>query len=241
MESCEPLEQLDPLREFLADLLALGFGHGLLQLLRLLGQVHLRQRLAHGFRAHLGDERVRTVGFAGFAIFVLVEQLVLLERRVARVNDEVILVINHAFQVAGRHVEHQADAGRHALEKPDVADGHGQFDVAHALAADAGERHLDAAAVADDAAMLDALVFAAGTFPVLDRAENAFAEQAALFRLERAVIDGFGVFDLAFGPGTDGFRRRDGNRDVIHLVDLVQAEQFAGAFFGADHTKICLS
>ena len=25
-------------------------------------------------------------------------------------------------------------------------------------------------------------------------------------------------------------------RDVIHLVDLVQAEQLAGGFFGADHT-----
>ncbi len=30
--------------------------------------------------------------------------------------------------------------------------------------------------------------------------------------------------------------RGDGDRDVVHLVDLVQAEQFAGAFFGADHT-----
>ena len=197
----------------------------------------LRQRIAHGFRAHLGDERVRAVGLAGFAIFVLVEQLVLLQGRVARVNDHVILVINHAFEVARGHVEHQPDARRHALEKPDVLDGHGQFDVAHAFAAHAGERHLDAAAVADDAAVFDALVFAARAFPVLDRAENAFAEQAAFFRLERAVIDGFGVFDLPLGPGTNGFRRRDGNRDVIHLIDLVQPEQFAGAFFGADHTR----
>jgi len=46
--------------------------------------------------------------------------------------------------------------------------------------------------------MLDALVFSAGAFPVLDRAENAFAEQAAFFRLERAVIDGLGIFDFAF-------------------------------------------
>ena len=27
-------------------------------------------------------------------------------------------------------------------------------------------------------------------------------------------------------------------RDVVDLVDLVQAEQLAGAFFGADHTII---
>ena len=169
----------------------------MLQLLDLLAQIHLRQRFAHRFRAHLGDERFRAVGFAGFAIFVFAEQLVLLERRGARINHHVILVIDHAFEIARGHVEHQADARRHALEEPDVADRHGQFDVAHALAANAGQRHFDAATVADDAAMFDALVFAAGTFPVLDGTEDAFAEQAALFRLERAVIDGFGVLDFA--------------------------------------------
>ena len=85
-----------------------------------------------------------------------------------------------------------------------MGDGHGQLDVPHALAADAGQSDLDAATVADDAAMLDAFVLAAGAFPVLDGAENAFAKQAALFRLESAVVDRFGVFDLAFGPGPDG-------------------------------------
>ena len=34
-------------------------------------QVDFGERFAHGFRAHLGDERIRAVGFAGFAIFVL--------------------------------------------------------------------------------------------------------------------------------------------------------------------------
>ena len=38
--------------------------------------------------------------------------------------------------------------------------------MAHALTAHAGECHFDAAAVADDALVLDALVFAAGTLPV---------------------------------------------------------------------------
>jgi len=47
--------------------------------------------------------------------------------------------------------------------------------------AHAGEGHLDAAAVADDAAVFDALVLAAGAFPVLDRAEDAFADRP-LFR-----------------------------------------------------------
>ena len=176
---------------------------------RCLARSTSRQRFAHGFRAHLGDERFRAVGFARFAIFVFAEQLMLLQRRLARINHEVILVIDHALEMARGHVQHQADARRHALEEPDVRHRHGQFDVAHALAAHARQRHFDAATVADDAAMLDALVFAAGAFPVLDRAENAFAEQAALFRLERAVIDGFGILDFALAPGADGVGRRD--------------------------------
>src|SRR5450432_3667036 len=98
--------------------------------------------------------------------------------------------------MARRHVQRQADARGHALEEPDMAGGHGQLNVAHAFAAHARQRYLDAATVADDAAMLDALVLAAGTFPVLDGTEDAFAEQAALFRLERAVVDGLGILDF---------------------------------------------
>ena len=105
---------------------------------------------------------------------------------------------------------------------------HSQFDMAHALATHAGEGHFHAATIANDATMLDALILSAGAFPVLDRTENALAEQAAFFRLERAVIDRLGVFDFPFGPGTDGFRRGDRNRDVLDLIDLVQAEQLAG-------------
>ena len=59
------------LADFLADLLALGFGHRDGEFIGLLGQIHARHGFAHGFRAHLGDERFRAVGFAGFAIFVL--------------------------------------------------------------------------------------------------------------------------------------------------------------------------
>src|SRR2546430_13246991 len=44
---------------------------------------------------------------------------------------------------------------------------HRELDVPHALAAHLGERDLHAAAVADDAAVADALVLAAVTLPVL--------------------------------------------------------------------------
>ena len=55
--------------------------------------------------------------------------------------------------------------------------------------------------------------------------------KAALFRLERAVVDGLGILDFALAPGADGFGRRERDADVIHLVDFFQAEQLAGVFF----------
>src|SRR6185312_5796595 len=131
---------------------------------------------------------------------------------------------------------HEADARRHALEEPNMANRHGQFDMAHALAANAGEGDFHAAAITNDAAVLDAFILSAGAFPVLHRTENAFAEQAALLGLERAVIDGLGVFDFPLGPGTNGFGRRDLDRDVLHLIHLVQTEQLSGIFFRANHT-----
>ena len=89
-----------------------------------------------------------------------------MQRRLARIDDDVVLVIDDALELARAHVEHQAEARRHALVEPDVRDRHGQFDVAHALAAHARQRHFDAATIADDALVLDALVLSAGAFPV---------------------------------------------------------------------------
>src|SRR5262249_27797222 len=149
----QALEELDALGDLLADLLALGFGHGALQILDLLGEVDLGQSIANGFSAHFGDEGVRAVGFARFAILLFAEELVLLERRGARIDHHVILVVDDALEVPSGHVEDEADARRHALEEPDVTNGHGQFDMAHALAPDPREGDFDAAAVANDAAV----------------------------------------------------------------------------------------
>src|SRR5690606_41450882 len=59
------------------------------------------------------------------------------------------------------HVQHQADTGRQRFQEPDVRHRAGQFDVTHALAAHFGERHFNAALLADHATVLEALVFAA--------------------------------------------------------------------------------
>ncbi len=72
-----------------------------------------------------------------------------------------------------------------------------EFDVAHALATNARERDFHAALFADDALVFHTLVLAAQAFIVLDRAEDARAEETIAFRLERTVVDRLRLLDLA--------------------------------------------
>ena len=75
--------------------------------------------------------------------------------------------------------------------------GRRQFDMAHAFAAHLRQGDLNAAFLADDTTIFHPLIFATQTFIVTDRTKDTGAEQTVLFRLERAVIDGFRLFDLA--------------------------------------------
>src|SRR6266508_4537435 len=87
--------------------------------------------------------------------------------------------------------------------------------MAHALAPHPRERDLDAALLADDALVLHALVFAAQALVVLDRPEDARAEQPVALGLEGAVVDGLRLLDLAVGPGKNLFRARDRDPDLV--------------------------
>src|SRR5258707_11410746 len=87
--------------------------------------------------------------------------------------------------------------------------------MAHALAAHFGASPLDAALLADDALVLHPLVLAAQALVVLDRAEDAGAEQPVALRLEGAVVDRLGLFDLAVGPRQDLVRAGDRNADLV--------------------------
>ena len=84
---------------------------------------------------------------AGLADLVLVEQVAGLVHGAAGgvdeiVEDDVLRVIDHALEIGRLHVEDDADARGVFLKEPDVRDGHGELDVAHALAADLGLRSL---------------------------------------------------------------------------------------------------
>jgi hypothetical protein len=72
-----------------------------------------------------------------------------------------------------------------------------------ALAAHLRLDDLDAALLADDAAVLHALVLAAVALVVLDGPEDLRAEQAVPFRLEGAVVDGSGLRTSPVRPRPD--------------------------------------
>ncbi len=97
----------------------------------------------------------------------------------------------------------------------------GQLDVRHALAANLGLRDLDAALLADDAAVLETLVLAAQALVVLDRTEDLGAEQAIAFRLERAVVDRLRLLHFAERPRPDHVGRRQADANRIEVVDRV--------------------
>src|SRR5262249_40505100 len=140
-----------------------------------------------------------------------------LEGCVAGVDDDVVLEVDDLFQAGRFHIEQGAQATGHGLEEPDVDDGGGQFDVAHAFAAHAAVRDLDAATVADHALVFHPAILAAGALPVLFRAENALAEQAVFLGTVGAVVDRFGLLDLAEGPAADivGAGEADAHSPVV--------------------------
>src|SRR4029077_13609984 len=104
---------------------------------------------------------------------------------VVDVRDDRSREVEHLLQLARCDVEQVPDPARDALEEPDVRDGRCQVDVTHAPAAHLLPRHLDAAALADDALVANPLVLAAVALPVLRRAEDALAEETVTLGLER--------------------------------------------------------
>ena len=172
--------------------------HALAQLGRQFADVDALEQLLDGLRAHHGLEAGGAVLLVELAELGLVlDDLALLDRSVAWIDDDVGLEVEDGLKLAQRDVEQVADARGQALEEPDVRARRGELDVAEALAANLGERDFNAALVADDSAVLHALVLAAEALPVGDGSEDAGAEESIALGLEGAVVDGFRLGDLA--------------------------------------------
>ena len=142
---------------------------------------------------------------------------------VARLHDHVGFEVEHALQFAQRDVQQVADAAGQALEEPHVRTRAGQFDVSQAFPADARQRNFHAALVANHAAVLHALIFAAQALPILGGAEDARAEQPVALRLEGPVVDGLRLGDFSMAPAPDFFRRSQRNADRIEIRNQIRS------------------
>ena len=72
-----------------------------------------------------------------------------------------------------------------------------KLDVTHTLTTDFCQCNLNATLLANNAAMLEALILATKTLVVLDRAKNFGAEQAVTLGLKGPVVDGLRLLHLA--------------------------------------------
>ena len=214
----ERLDELQPLDELFAARLRVGVAQLVAQPLLLLAEIDGGQHRAHRLGPDRGGELVVAVIVLRLQILLLVEQLMLLQRGQPRLDDDVVLEIEDPFEILQRHVEQQADAARQRLQKPDMRDRRGELDMTHAVAAHLGEGHLDAAFLADDAAIFHALVLAAQALVILDRPEDAGAEQPVALGLEGPIVDRLRLLDLAVGPGVDALRAGDRDADLIEAL-----------------------
>ena len=99
-----------------------------------------------------------------------------------------------------------SDERRHDPAQVSRHDGRRKWIVAEALTAHLRLDHLHAALLAGDPAVLHALVLAAEALVVLDRPEDAGAEQAVALGLERTIVDHLRLLDFTVRPIANLFR-----------------------------------
>ncbi len=216
-EAFDDLQTLDDLGRLE---LGLGGREVFEQVFLFLFEIEIHQHGLDRFGADVGGEGVFAILVLRLEQFIFGEELELLERGQAGLGDDVAFEIQHALELLELHVEQQADARRQRLEEPDVRYRCGQFDMAHAFAADLGHGHFDAALLADDALVLHALVLAAQAFVVLHGTEDAGTEQAVTFGLERPVVDRFRLLDFAEGPRANALGAGDADLDLVESFGL---------------------
>ena len=141
-------------------------------------------------------------------------------------GDDVGSEVDDLFQILGCQVKQVTQTGGHTLEVPDVGDGGGELNVAHALTTYLGTGDFHAASFTDDALEADALVLTTGAFPVPGRTEDTLAEEAVLLWLQRTVVDGLRLFDLTVGPATNVVGASEADSERIEEVDVAHVTSF---------------
>ncbi len=213
----ECVHDLEPLRELQLLLLRSLLLHLYAQLPGQLVDVNAVEQFLYGFRSHLRGE-LGGVLLRKLAVSLFVYQLfVLYLGHFSGVDNDVGLEVEHLLQLAQRQVEKMTDAGREPLEEPDVRARASQLYVPEPFAANLGLSNLDAALITHDAAVLHSFVLSAKAFPIGDGPEDFRAEQPIALRLERAIVYGLGLGDLAVRPRKNLLRRRQRNSNCLEI------------------------
>ena len=172
--------------------------------------VNLFQKLFDRFGTHAGF-KIILVFFFQIPILFLREELVLLQRSKAGVDNDVVCKVQNLFQHSRSEIQDQAHTAGNSLEVPDVRYGSRQDDMSHALTTHLGASDLNAAAITDLSFVADLLILAAMAFPILCRPEDPFTEQTVAFGLQSTVVDSLRFLYLTIRPGHDSFRRGNSN------------------------------
>ena len=189
-----------------------GFGRRV-EFLVELGRLLIAQRLALvEFGLDLFLDRANAFAGTGLDLLALALGFFVqaLQRFGARffvhVGDDVLREVQHPIEIAARNVQQHAQVGWHAAGIPHMRHRRGQFDVAHALAADGGAGDFHAALVANDAAIAHILVLAAIALPVFRRPEDRLAKQAVFLRPQPAIVDRLRLRHFAIRPRSNLIR-----------------------------------
>ena len=235
--STEGLDDLKALEGLGLALLAAALGVGeVAELIREGIEVELLEEVVDGLGAHLGDELVGITvlellvsggkAVENLEILFLAEELELLDGLGvvalaegdvgggSGIDDDVTLVIDDCVELLGGKAEEITDLVGEGAEVPDVGYRDDEGDVSHSLAADFLFGDFDAATVADDALVADALVLTAVALVILYGTEDSLAEETVAFRLVCTVVDRLRLEHLAAGLLEDFLGRSQADGDL---------------------------
>ena len=218
--------------------------HFMAQLLCQSFQINSFQQLFNSLSPHTYTDACFRIFITFFHVLRLGQQLAFNQvSAFTRVKYDEAGKIQNFFQATRRNIQNQAHTAGDTFEVPDMGNRRSQFDVAHTVTTNLAAGNFNAALVADNTLITDAFIFAAMTFPILSRAKDSFAEQAIPFRLQGSVIDGFGFFYLAVGPGSNLVRRSqtDTHRHKIIYVDQESFAPFSYILVGSSKSPSGLS
>ncbi len=182
-------------------------------------QVDAPQKLLHRLGSHEGPEQLAVL-LPIVPVLRLGQKLLLGKRRITGVSNYIGSEVYYLLERPGGHVQQKAHPRRDALQVPDVRDRRRQLYVAHALAPDLRLGDLDAALVAHDALVANALVLAAVALPVTTGAEDPLAEEPVALGFQATVVDGLRLFHFTTGPRPYLFRGCYSYPDLLEIVDV---------------------